>query len=218
MGRRDSAKQAAVVSGPAHYYSVAGAKGWFIMRIVPSSRFRFRLGVAVIAAALALPAPASAQFGFGSMFGKSKKSSSEDSSGGCDSAKPSIGKSILGSVIGRATGSALGRFGSWVPLAEVSGTLTDAIACQLDPDEQKQAADATLEVTRSETVGATKEWTSETRENVSGRSTVTEKKQLASGSTCMSVTDIVIIEGEETTVSKEMCKAPGEKRYTIMNA
>src|SRR3546814_4226505 len=52
----------------------------------------------------------------------------------------------------------------------ICGTLTDVIACRLDPGEQVQAAAATEEVTRGEEVGTTANWTSATRENVSGRS------------------------------------------------
>ena len=74
-------------------------------------------------------------------------------------------------------------------------TLTNAIACRLDPAEQVQAAKATEEVTRGEEVGATSSWTSETRENVSGSSTVASKNQLADGTSCMNVTDVVIVEG-----------------------
>jgi hypothetical protein len=32
----------------------------------------------------------------------------------------------------------------------------------------------------------------------------------------MDVSDVVIVEGEETKVSKKMCKAKGQKRYVIM--
>ena len=40
--------------------------------------------------------------------------------------------------------------------------------------------------------------------------------QLASGPQCITVSDVVIVAGEETTASKRMCKAPGQARYTLM--
>ena len=120
-------------------------------------------------------------------------------------------------MIRDAVGDAASKAGvySYVPISEVSGTLTDAIACRLDPAEQVQAAKATEEITRGEEVGATANWTSETRENVSGSSTVASKNKLADGTSCMNVTDIVIVEGEETRVSKKMCRGPGQSRYVL---
>lgn len=97
----------------------------------------------------------------------------------------------------------------------MSGTLTDAIACRLDPAEQVQAAAATEEVTRGEEVGATANWTSETRPNVSGSSTVASINDERGGRKCMNVNDFIIVEGEETRVTKRMCKGPGESRYVL---
>jgi hypothetical protein len=175
---------------------------------------------AVLAACLLAVAPAQAQFG--SLLRKVTTPApkpSEEGKGGCPKGKKgsSAGRSILGGVLNEAIGSAASKAGvySYVPISEVSGTLTDAIACRLDPAEQVQAAAATEEVTRGEEVGATANWTSETRQNVSGSSTIAAKNELADGSQCMSVTDIVIVEGEETRVSKRMCKGPGQARYVL---
>lgn len=175
---------------------------------------------AVLAACLLAITPAQAQFG--SLLRKvttSAPAPSEEGNGGCPKGKKgsSIGRNILGNVISDAVGDAASKAGvySYVPIAEVSGTLTDAIACRLDPAEQVQAAAATEEVTRGEEVGATANWTSETRANVSGSSTVASKNQLADGTQCMNVTDIIIVEGEETRVSKRMCKGPGQARYVL---
>ena len=41
------------------------------------------------------------------------------------------------------------------------------------------------------------------------------KNELADGTQCMNVTDIIIVEGEETRVSKRMCKGPGQARYVL---
>jgi hypothetical protein len=175
---------------------------------------------AVLAACLLAVSPAHAQFG--SILRKvttPAPAPSESDNGGCPKGKKGsgAGRAILGGVLDEAIGGAASKAGvySYVPIAEVSGTLTNAIACKLDPAEQVQAAAATEEVTRGGEVGETANWTSETRENVSGSSTVASKKQLADGSSCMNVTDIVIVEGEETRVSKKMCKAPGQSRYVL---
>lgn len=166
--------------------------------------------------------PAQAQFG--SLLRKvaapaPAPSPSEDGNGGCPKGKSgsSIGRGILNSVIRDAVGDAASKAGiySYVPISEVSGTLTDAIACRLDPAEQVQAAGATEEVTRGEAVGATANWTSATREGVSGSSTVAARSDLADGTRCMNVTDVIIVEGEETRISKRMCKGPGEARYVL---
>lgn len=164
--------------------------------------------------AMALPMPAQAQFG-GLL--RSRPSSSGKTATGCDD---SAGKAVGRSVIGGMLGGMASRAGlpSFLPVPEVAGLLTDAIACKLEPKEQKQAADATLEATRGEEVGSTSSWTSETRKDVSGTSTVVGKTQLADGSTCMNVNDVIIVEGEETTVSKRMCKKPGAARYEIAQA
>jgi hypothetical protein len=175
---------------------------------------------AVLAACMLAVSPAQAQFG--SILRKVTTPTpkpSEDDNGGCPKGKKGsgAGRKIIGGVLDEAIGSAASRAGvySYVPIAEVSGTLTNAIACKLDPAEQVQAAAATEEITREGEIGSTANWTSETRENVSGSSTVASKNQLADGSSCMNVTDIVIVEGEETRVSKKMCRGPGQSRYVL---
>ena len=62
-------------------------------------------------------------------------------------------------------------------------------------------------------VGTTASWTSETRAGVSGSSVATGQETLADGTHCMTVTDIVIVDGEETRAPKRMCRAPGTARY-----
>lgn len=175
---------------------------------------------AILAACMLAVTPAQAQFG--SILRKVATPApkpSEDDNGGCPKGKKgsSTGRSIIGGVLDEAIGSAASKAGiySYVPIAEVSGTLTNAIACRLDPAEQVQAAKATEEVTRGEEVGATSSWTSETRENVSGSSTVASVNQERGGRKCMTVNDFIIVDGEETQVSKRMCKGPGDARYTL---
>jgi len=189
---------------------------------IKTYRFTFTLVAATLVAGLVIPSPVSAQFG-----GLFKKPSSADRTSGDKSksddcatdSKSSIGKSILGNMIGDFTRRAtrgMGVAGSYVPQAEVADTLTNSIACRLHPDEQLQAAEATRSVTRSGELGVSSQWTSETRPGVSGSSTATAKSQAADGTSCMTITDIAIVDGEETRVSKRMCKAPGETRYIVV--
>ena len=62
-------------------------------------------------------------------------------------------------------------------------------------------------------VGTEVKWQSESRKNVTGSSKVTGSQELADGSQCMTVTDVVIIDGEETTVPKKMCRGKGDSGY-----
>ena len=90
--------------------------------------------------------------------------------------------------------------------------LGDELLKMLDCKEQQQAAKATDEAIRGG-VGTEVNWTSDSRPNVSGHSTVTGQQQLADGSQCMTVTDVVIVDGEETTVPKKMCRSKGQSGY-----
>jgi len=90
--------------------------------------------------------------------------------------------------------------------------LGDELLKMLDCKEQQQAAKATDEAIRGG-VGTEVAWKSESRSNVSGTSKVTGQQQLADGSQCMTVTDVVIVDGQETTVPKKMCRANGATGY-----
>jgi surface antigen len=171
----------------------------------------------------AFAAPSSAQAQFGGLFGSKSSSSEPAKKGGCSDKprKNDVGRQFLGNMMGSLTGkvtSKMGVAGSWVPSASVAGILTDAIACRLDPGEQKQAADATLQATRGETVGSTATWKSETRPGVTGTSTVVARSEGPSGGACMTVSDVIIVGGEETTVSKRMCRVPPATGYSIAQA
>lgn len=119
---------------------------------------------------------------------------------------------ILGAVVGEATG--VGALAGTL-IGQAAGVLVADIACQLEPAEQEKAVEATEKVLEEESVGATAEWVSPTRADVSGSSTVTALNSQPNGATCLDITDIVIIEGEETRVEKTMCRQPGETRYTL---
>ena len=126
--------------------------------------------------------------------------------------------SLFGSIASGIAGSALGSAGvsgTVVGLAlPVGSLLSSAILDKLDCKEQVQAAAATNSAVRGG-VGTSSNWTSGTRANVSGSSTVTGENKLADGSSCVTVTDVVIVDGEETTALKRMCRKPGESGYTL---
>ena len=130
-----------------------------------------------------------------------------------DSGSRSVRRGILGGI---ARG-ALSRFGgtagslatSYLPVGEL---LDEAISSLLDCREQQKAAGATQQVVEQAErggVGTTASWESETRPGVRGSSTVTA--QQSDG--CMTVTDVVIVDGEETRAPKQMCRRPPSNRY-----
>ena len=94
----------------------------------------------------------------------------------------------------------------------VGSIVADELLKLLDCKEQKQAADATNQALEGG-VGTEVKWTSESRKNVTGSSKVTGSQKLADGTQCMTVTDVVIIDGEETTVPKKMCRGKGDSGY-----
>lgn len=119
-------------------------------------------------------------------------------------------------IIGGVARGALGRIG--VPSSvhgiglPTDALLSEAISRLLDCREREQAATATNEALRGG-VGTTAEWRSETRPNVSGSSTAEAENRLADGTHCLTVTNIVIVDGEETRVPQRMCRAPGARGY-----
>lgn len=123
------------------------------------------------------------------------------------------GRRNTGRMLGGLGRMMMGRVGGVaamaIPAAEVLG---DAIMSMLDCREQEKAVEASDQAV-SRGVGTTVAWTSETRPNVSGSSTATAEETMADGTHCMTVTDIVIVDGEETRAPKRMCRAPGAQRY-----
>ena len=124
-------------------------------------------------------------------------------------AKRSMFGSMLGGLAGGVLGGAGGMASSLIPVGSI---VADELLKLLDCKEQKQAANATNEAIRGG-VGTEVKWQSETRPNVTGSSKVTGQEALADGTQCMTVTDVVIIDGEETTVPKRMCRGKGESGY-----
>lgn len=129
----------------------------------------------------------------------------------------SSGRSIRRGILGGLARGALGRFGgsagslatAYLPVGEL---LDEAISSLLDCREQQKAAGATQQVVEQAErggVGTTASWESESRPGVRGSSTVTA--QQSDG--CMTVTDVVIVDGEETRAPKQMCRRPPSNRY-----
>jgi surface antigen len=139
-----------------------------------------------------------------------------DSAG--ESCKPKKKKSgMFGAIAGGIAGSVVGGWGS--PAASllavpVGSLLTDAILRKLDCKEQVKAATATDNAVRGG-VGTTSTWESDTRPGVKGSSTVRDQRASADGGSCMLITDVVIVDGEETTVDKKMCRKPGGGNYVL---
>ncbi|MGZ8287491.1 MAG: hypothetical protein ACXW27_17105 [Allosphingosinicella sp.] len=150
------------------------------------------------------------------VFAKERKSDSAETT----KCKPKKKKSggMFGAIAGGIANSALGVAG--VPTGvgmlslPVGSLLTDAILKKLDCKEQVQAATATDNAVRGG-VGTTSSWESETRPNVRGSSTARDQRASADGGSCMLITDVVIVDGEETTVDKRMCRKPGGGNYVL---
>jgi surface antigen len=125
---------------------------------------------------------------------------------------------VIGGIVGGVAGGVLGqgstvrRLATVALAAPVGALIGDAIARHLDCHEQLQAAAATERVVERG-VGATETWSSETRPNVTGSSTVTASLPADDGQPCVTVTDIIIVDGEETRAPKRMCRRPPTNRY-----
>jgi surface antigen len=120
-----------------------------------------------------------------------------------------------GAVLGGIARGVLGRVGGGSvanTVAPMSSMLGDAIMNMLDCREQEQAASATEEAVRGGNVGATATWESASRPNVSGSSTVTAA-DTSGGEDCMMVTDVVIVDGQEASEEKRLCRRPPSNRY-----
>ena len=133
-----------------------------------------------------------------------------------DTAEKKAKRSMFGGLASAIGGSLLGRAGvagnvvsAALPAASYLG---DELMKMLDCKEQQQAAKATDQAMRGG-VGTEVAWKSESRPNVTGSSKVTGQEQMADGGQCLTVTDVVIVDGQETTVPKKMCRAKGASGY-----
>jgi hypothetical protein len=119
--------------------------------------------------------------------------------------------------LGDAAHSATERIGRFLGASQdsvahvvrIGHSMSEAIAHRLDCHEQQQAALATDRAITGG-VGRTATWTSETRARVSGSSVVTAQDR---GGGCVTVTDVVIVDGVETRAPKRMCRRPPTNRF-----
>ena len=125
------------------------------------------------------------------------------------------GRRQAGAALGGIARGVLGRFGGGAAniVLPMSSMLGDAIMNMLDCREQEQAATATETAVRGGNVGATATWQSESRPGVTGTSTVTAVDNNSANGQCMTVTDVIIVDGEETRAPKQMCRRPPSNRY-----
>jgi len=169
--------------------------------------FKLAVPAAAIIASIAFAPPAEAR----------KKSDETRIGAQCNQPAKRRG-GLMGSIARTVAGNALGRAGVPSGVAgiafPVASLMTDAIIARLNCKEQVQAATATNQATRGG-VGTTSAWESDTRPGVTGSSTVIAQRPNGDGGTCMRVNDVVIVNGEETTVAKTMCRAPGAAGYTL---
>ncbi len=183
-----------------------------------ADRFCFNTGCngyPVPAYAASAPAPLKADKDSKKRDDQAKRASRDGPDQKCKRARKRGG--ALGGLIGGVAGSAAGLKGVGTVVSGLFGAVLVAeIACQLDEKEQKVAAEATVAVTKKEEVGATANWTSPTREGVGGSSTITALNTEPNGSKCLAITDIAIVEGEETRVSKRMCRSKPGEPYSVM--
>lgn len=132
-----------------------------------------------------------------------------------DTAQKKAKRSMFGGLANAIGGSLLGRVGGgypWSLALPATSYLGDELLKMLDCREQEQAAKATDQAVRGG-VGTEVSWKSESRPNVSGSSKVTGQEASADGGQCLTVTDVVIVDGQETTVPKKMCRAKGASGY-----
>ena len=117
------------------------------------------------------------------------------------------------SMFGGRVGGVAGMMNNMLPVGELLG---EALASMLDRCEHHKAAQATEQVVEQAErggVGTSVAWESETRPGVRGSSTVTAAATTTPQGQCMTVTDVVIVDGEETTQPKQMCRRPPSTRY-----
>ncbi|HEX8642779.1 MAG TPA: hypothetical protein VF702_02570 [Allosphingosinicella sp.] len=121
-----------------------------------------------------------------------------------------------GNLIGGIGSRVLGRAG--VPSSVVGvglpteQILSEAITSLLDCREREQAATATNEAIRGG-VGTTSNWQSETRPGVSGSASSTGEQRTADGTHCVTVTNVVIVDGEEAEATERLCRGPRDRGY-----
>jgi len=182
------------------------------------------LAIPLVLTPLAASAPAPAAAAYAVSEGQSSRTGEDCST---RRERRRSGGRTLGGILGGAAGFLPGHGGavasavtSVLPVGDMLG---EAFAAMLDCDEQQKAAQATQQAVEQATtqaergggdaVGTTATWESTTRPGVTGSSTVTAVETASADGDCMTVTDVVIIDGQETTAPKRMCRRPPNNRY-----
>jgi len=136
--------------------------------------------------------------------------------------RPGLLEQGIGMLAGAATNAVSDQMGEWGVRPDyrfrstLNRTLTDGIACMLNPAEREQAAAATNDAI-SQGVGSQVAWQSETRPGVSGTTAVLSENVQAGGGACVDVRDVVVGEGgRETVATKRMCRRPGQSGYQVV--
>lgn len=166
------------------------------------------LAIALVATSLAVPLPTTGAAAVAQGSGQNCQRRNEGRRRGMG-----VMGAIGGGLLGRMGGGAVGNL---LPMASMLG---DALMNLLDCQEQEKAAEATEQVIEQAgergpaAVGTTQAWRSETRPGVTGSSTITAVEANATDGDCMTVTDIVIVDGEETRAPKRMCRRPPSNRF-----
>jgi surface antigen len=119
------------------------------------------------------------------------------------------GAEVIGGLLGRVIGPHIPGIGTYT----MRELLTEGISCMLTDNEKRKAADATRKVAGAPP-GTKEGWTSDDRPGVSGTSESTGENTTADGTVCTTVRDVVIVNGEETTETKTLCKPPGATGFT----
>lgn len=145
---------------------------------------------------------------------------SQLAAGSTKAAPCASGNAAMGAAVGAGATALAKKTG--VKNAEIVGVvvgalLTDKIACLLNPGEQTAAATATQSAV-TQGVGSNVKWTSTSRPDVSGTSAVLSETKRPDGALCRAVRDVVIVSGEETTVTKTLCRAAGATGFTLASA
>lgn len=102
---------------------------------------------------------------------------------------------------------------AWMQWCRDLGGVLEMRGPTLTCGEQRQIDTATDEAVLVGRVGATVNWESATRPGVRGSSTVTAVETGTAEGDCMTVTDIIIVNGDETRAPKRMCRRPPSNRY-----
>ena len=145
----------------------------------------------------------------------------------------------LGTLLGAATGAILaenrgpgGKIFAAIVGGVVGAAIGGAVGNALDETERKQASEATQKVlAASKPADApaytnvapssppapqqTAKWTSDTRGDVSGSSTVIAYRATTSGDECRTVRELAVIAGKEVVQNSEYCRNPATGSWEV---